>query len=244
MPGLSRTGSSRALALKVFTIVVFLSITNKVIMKKLLSLSTALLSLLFARAQNCPVISVESYSYEAAAGDTITFVAGTKGVEAHVTYNWAISAGTIISGQGTAKILVNTEGLAGMYVTASVVLGGLPRTCVSSASFSVEVVSPAQLVVSGTFTNGQELKNAVQKFIAASGITDPANAGTGFIYLYKGATTSESALKIFKDAIISAFTHNKVLPHQYKIADGGKRKLAFYEMYLLQPRGKEPKPSR
>ena len=212
-------------------------------MKKIFSLSTAVLSLLFVHAQNCPGITVESYSYEAAAGDTIVFIAGTKGVEAHVTYNWSLSAGTIISGQGTAKIQVNTEGLAGMYITASITLGGLPRNCVSSASSSVEVVFPAQLVVSGTFTNGQELKNAVKKFIAETQITDPVNAGKGFIYLYKGATTSESALKIFKDAIISAFNSNKVLPHQYKIVNGGKRKLAFYEMYLLQPKGKEPKPS-
>src|SRR5258705_790501 len=129
-------------------------------MKKIFSLSTAVLGLLFVHAQNCPSITVESYAYEMAAGDTLGFIAGTKGVEAHVTYNWAISAGTIISGQGTAKIMVNTEGLAGMYVTASVQLGGLPRNCVSSASSSVEVVPAAQLVVSGTFTNGQELKNA------------------------------------------------------------------------------------
>lgn len=212
-------------------------------MKKLLGLSIAILSSFFARAQNCPTISVESYSYEVAAGDTLVFIAGTKGIEVHVTYNWAINAGTIISGQGTAKIMVNTEGLGGMFVTATVELKGLPAKCASTASSTVEVVPPAQLVLSGTFTNGQDLKNAVQKFIAASQITDPANAGTGFIYLYKGATTSESALKIFKDAVISAFEYNKVLPHQYKIADGGKRKLAFYEMYLVQPRSKEPKPS-
>jgi hypothetical protein len=212
-------------------------------MKKILSLSTAILSLLFARAQNCPGIAVESYSYEVAAGDTITFIAGTKGLEVHPTYNWAISAGTIISGQGTAKILVNTEGLGGMYVTATVELGGLPAKCVSTASSSVEVIPAAQLTVSGTFTNGQELKNAVQKFITATNFKDADNTGTCFIYLYKGATTSESALQIFKDAITGAFEYNKILPYQYKIADGGKRKLPFYEMYLLLPRGKEPKPS-
>jgi hypothetical protein len=225
------------------TIVLFLSIINTVSMKKLLSLSTAILSLLFARAQNCPGISVESYSYEIAAGDTLVFIAGTKDVEVHVTYNWAISAGTIISGQGTAKIMVNTEGLGGMFVTATVQLGGLPAKCVSTASSSVDVIPPAQLVLSGTFTNGQELKNAVQKFIAATSFKDSTVTGTGFIYLYKGATTSESALQIFKNAIISAFEFNKVLPLQYKIVDGGNRKLAFYEMYLLQPRGKQPKPS-
>lgn len=212
-------------------------------MKKLLSLSTAILSLLFARAQNCPGISVESYSYEIAAGDTLVFIAGTKGAEVHVTYNWAISAGTIISGQGTAKIMVNTEGLGGMFVTATVQLGGLPAKCASTASSSVEVVPAAQLVVSGTFTNGQELKNAVQKFIAATSFKDGATIGTGFIYLYKKPSTAESAFKIFEDAIISAFEYNKILPHQYKIVDGGTKRLGFYEMYLLLPGGKEPKPS-
>ena len=212
-------------------------------MKKIISFCIAILSFTFVQAQNCPVIKVESYSYEVAAGDTLVFLAVMKDAPANVTYNWAISAGTIISGQGTSEIRIETKDLDGMYVTATVDIGGLPRNCVSNASSSIEIVAPAQLVVSGTFTNGQELKNAVQKFIAATRITDPVNAGTGFIYLYKGATTSESALKIFKDAIISAFEYNKVLPYQYKIADGGKRKLAFYEMYLVQPRSKEPKPS-
>ena len=210
-------------------------------MKRIISLSTAIFSLLFARSQNCPGISVTPYTYEIAAGDTLVFIAATTGAAVNVTYNWAISAGTIISGQGTAKIMVSTDGLEGMYVTATVEFGGLPAKCARTSSSSVEVIPPAQLAVSGTFTNGQELKNAVQKFIAATNFKDAENAGTGFIYLYKGATTTESALNIFKAAIVSAFEYNKVLPHQYKIVDGGNRKLAFYEFYLLQPGGKEPK---
>jgi hypothetical protein len=212
------------------------------IMKRIICISTAIFSLLFAQAQNCPGIVVESPS-EITAGDTLVFIAGTKGVEVHVTYNWSISAGTIISGQGTAIIRVNTEGLGGQYVTATVELVGLPAKCISTASSSSEIIPAAQLVVAGTFTNGQELKNAVQKFIAASGFKGADNTGTGFIYLYKGANTTESALKAYKDAITSAFEYNKILPYQYKIADGGKKKLAFYEMYLVQPGGPEPKPS-
>jgi hypothetical protein len=213
------------------------------IMKKLLILSIAIPGLLFVQAQNCPSISVTPYSYEIAAGDTLVFIAGTKGALVHVTYNWSISAGNIISGQGTAKILVNTEGLGGMYVSASVELGGLPPKCVRTASSSVEVIPPAQLVISGTFTNGQELKNAVQKFIAATSFKDSAITGTGFIYLYKKPSAVESEFKIFKDVIAGAFNYNKILSYRYKIVDGGTKKLGFYEMYLLLPGGKEPKPS-
>jgi hypothetical protein len=212
-------------------------------MKKSLCLIISIFSLLFTQAQNCPGISVESYSYEIAAGDTLVFIAGTKDAEVHVTYNWSISAGTIISGQGTAKILVNTEGLSGMFVTATVELKGLPAKCVSTASSSVEVIQAAQLVVSGTFTNGQELKNAVQKFIAATSFKDSSVTGTAFIYLYKKPSTTESAFKIFQDAVAGAFEYNKVLPYQYKIADGGAKNLSSYEFYLLAPGAKEPKPS-
>lgn len=212
-------------------------------MKKLLGLSIALLSLLSARAQNCPGISVEPNGTEISAGDTLIFTAVTKFLKVDVTYNWSITAGTIISGQGTARIMVNTEEASGMFVTATVEVGGLPPNCDKTASASSDIIPAAQLSVSGTFTNGQELKNAVQKFIAATSFKDADNEATGFIYLYKKPSTTESAFKIFKDAIISAFEYNKILPHQYKIVDGGTKKLGFYEIYLLQPGGKEPKPS-
>ena len=212
-------------------------------MKKLIVTSIAIFSLLFAQAQDCPGISVLPYSDQVTAGDTLMFTAVTKFLKVNVTYNWSISAGTIISGQGTARILVNIKELSDQFVTATLEVGGLPANCANTASASAEIIPGAQLVVKGTFTNGEELKKAVQKFIAASGFKDPANTGTAFIYLYKSATTTESALNIFKAAIVSAFEYNKVLPDQYKIADGGKKKLGFYEMYLLQQDTKEPRPS-
>jgi hypothetical protein len=212
-------------------------------MKKLLSITVAIFSLLFTKAQNCPGVSVTPYSFEIAAGDTLVFIAGTTGVEINVSYNWTISAGTIISGQGTAKIMVNTDGLGGQYVTATVELKGLPAKCTNTASSSVEVIPSAQLVASGTFNNGLELKKAVQKFIAATSFKDSATVGTCFIYLYKKSSTAESAYKIFKEAVVSAFEFNNIRPDQYKIADGGTKKMETYEMFLLLPAGKDPKPS-
>jgi hypothetical protein len=212
-------------------------------MKKLLLISFAILALLPARAQNCPGISVVPFTDEVSAGDTMMFTVFTKILEYNVTYNWTISAGTIMSGQGTARILVDTKEIGGEFVTATVELIGLPAKCSTTASASAEVIPAAQLVVTGTFTQGQELKNAVQKFIAATDFKDSANTGTCFIYLYKTPNTTESALEIFKKAIGDAFEFNKIYPYQYKIADGGEKKLATYEFYLMGPGAKDPKPS-
>ncbi|MBL7703111.1 MAG: hypothetical protein JNM14_12740 [Ferruginibacter sp.] len=57
-----------------------------------------------------------------------------------VTYNWAISSGFIEQGQGTARIKINTEGLKGQTVTASVELGGLEAACNNISSYAAEVI--------------------------------------------------------------------------------------------------------
>ncbi len=213
-------------------------------MKRSATLSIAIIITLFSQAQKCPGIAVESSSYQVPVGDTLVFVAVTKNAPADVTYNWSVSAGTIESGQGTAMIKVSTGELAdGMFVTATLEIGGLPPACTNTASSSSEIIPAAQLVVSGTFTNSQELKSAVQKFIAATAMKDPENSGMAFIYLYAGPKTTESSMKIFKEAIAGAFEYNKILPHQYKIADGGKKKLSFYEIYLIREGSPDPKPS-
>ncbi len=45
------------------------------------------------------------------------------------TYNWSVSAGTITSGQGTSTITVDTTGLGGQSVTATVSIGGADPSC-------------------------------------------------------------------------------------------------------------------
>ena len=201
------------------------------------------LILLQGRAQNCPGISVVPFAEEVSAGDTMMFTVFIKVLEYNVTYNWKISAGTIISGQGTARIMVDTKDISGEMVTASVELVGLPARCSTTASASAEVIPAAQLVATGTFRNGQELKNVVQKFIASTDFKDEMNTAICFIYLYKTAKSTESEFVIFKKVIADAFEFNKIPNEQYKIADGGTKNLATYEFYLLNAGAKAPKSS-
>jgi hypothetical protein len=59
-----------------------------------------------------------------------------------VTYNWSVSTGTITSGQGTNSITVDTAGLGGQTVTATVELSGLDPSCSRTASCSTQVKAP------------------------------------------------------------------------------------------------------
>jgi hypothetical protein len=83
----------------------------------------------------CPIVSVSCPS-DVDQGSPITFSSSTAD---NVTYNWSVSAGTISSGQGTSSITVNTDGLGGQTVTATVELGGLDPSCSRTASCTTGV---------------------------------------------------------------------------------------------------------
>lgn len=88
----------------------------------------------------CPVVSVSCPS-DVEEGQTITFSASVTSGDQSVTptYNWSVSAGTITSGQGTSTITVDTTGIGGQTVTASVDAGGYAPACSTTASCSTQV---------------------------------------------------------------------------------------------------------
>jgi hypothetical protein len=88
----------------------------------------------------CPTVSVSCPS-QVDPGTPITFTASLTG-DANVTYNWTVSAGTISSGQGTSSITVDTAGLGGQTVTATLELGGLDPACSRTASCSTSITAP------------------------------------------------------------------------------------------------------
>jgi hypothetical protein len=91
----------------------------------------------------CPTLSVSCPS-DVDQGQPITFTASVSGDQT-VTYNWSVSAGTISSGQGTSTITVDTTGIGGQTVTATVDLGGLDPACSKTASCTTSVRPPAPL---------------------------------------------------------------------------------------------------
>ena len=90
----------------------------------------------------CPTVSVSCPS-DVDQGSPITYSASAG--DASVTYNWSVSAGTISGGQGTSSITVDTAGLGGQTVTATVELSGLDPSCSRTASCSTSIRSPAPI---------------------------------------------------------------------------------------------------
>ncbi|HSE33635.1 MAG TPA: hypothetical protein VLA93_18835, partial [Pyrinomonadaceae bacterium] len=91
----------------------------------------------------CPTVSV-SCPNQADPGTPVQFTASVSNDSGlSLTYNWSVSAGTITSGQGTNTIMVDTAGLGGQTVTATVSLGGADPSCTgTTASCSVTITAP------------------------------------------------------------------------------------------------------
>jgi hypothetical protein len=89
----------------------------------------------------CPNVSIVCPD-RVAADEPITFSANLTGGSGNVstTYNWTISAGRIIEGQGTASIKVDTKGLGGQTVKATFSVAGYGRDC--SAVCLVQIPLP------------------------------------------------------------------------------------------------------
>jgi hypothetical protein len=74
----------------------------------------------------------------------LTFSSNVSGGSPSVTpiYNWTVSAGTIIEGQGTPTIKVDTTGLAGQTVRATLSMGGYTLDCSASCAVQIPIPQP------------------------------------------------------------------------------------------------------
>ena len=83
----------------------------------------------------CPTVSVSCSNRND--NQTITFEATVAGGDPEMKpiYNWSVTAGKIISGQGTSKLTVDISDLGTRSITATVSLGGADPACtISQAS--------------------------------------------------------------------------------------------------------------
>ena len=73
-------------------------------------------------------------------GDTLAILADVDS-PLDITYNWSISSGKIVGGQGTENIIIAANEVT-KSLTATVQLSGLPEGCETKKSVSLNVIPP------------------------------------------------------------------------------------------------------
>lgn len=90
----------------------------------------------------CPNVTVscpDAASENAPTTFTATISGGSSGIMP--TYDWTVSAGRIISGQGTPSITVDTAGLAGQTIRTNLEVGGYGMRCPASCATSIPIMN-------------------------------------------------------------------------------------------------------
>lgn len=188
----------------------------------------------------CPAIEI-SCPTDVALDQPITFTSRySGGVPANVTpaYNWTVSAGTIIAGQGTDTIKVDTAGLGGQTVKASLSIGGYNLEC--SADCAVTI--PLPKLSSRKFDEFPDIsRNDEKARLDNFGIemqNDPT--ATAYVIVYPGRSSKRGDVQHHAGRVVDYLVNSRNLDqHRIVTLVGPVRDELFVELWIT-PQGATP----
>lgn len=186
----------------------------------------------------CPNISI--YCPDTVmAGASATFTAEVSGGTAGVTptFNWKVSAGSITSGQGTPSITVDTAGLGGKAITASVEVMGYNLNCAATCAAQVPAPPEGNRFDVYNDVRFNDEKARLDNF-AVQLQNEPAARGYLVVYGARGGAPDAARRRAnrARDYIVNerAIGSDRVV-----VSEGGVRDILTLELWLV-PTGAEP----
>lgn len=154
-------------------------------------------------------------------------------------YNWTISAGTIIEGQGTNTIKVNTTGLAGQTVRASLSMPGY-GSLVCSADCGISI--PVPKIVSRKFDEFPDIARNDEKARLDNLVIELQNdpTATAYVVVYPGRGGKRGDVQHHASRIVEYLVHSRGLDeHRVVTLVGSPREELFVELWIT-PQGATP----
>ncbi|MBK7394514.1 MAG: hypothetical protein IPI64_14675 [Chloracidobacterium sp.] len=208
--------------------------------KSILAVIFTAAAALGASAQ-CPAITIAAPTDEVLPGDGIIFVANVTGGDAKVfpTYNWVVSAGKIVSGQGTPVMTADSTGIDGQSITATVEIGGFDKKCYQAASATAMVKAAVKAQKYDEF-GAENLEGEWARLDNfAIGLQNDPGA-VGYIIVYGGRKSKKgyaaATIKRMKTYLVRQRGMDAA---RFKTVDGGLREDPAGELWLV-PQGAAP----
>jgi hypothetical protein len=187
----------------------------------------------------CPAIEITCptpVGVDQALTFTSRYTGGTPGTSP--VYNWTVSTGTIIEGQGTDTIKVDTTGLAGQTIRASLSLGGYNLECAANCA----VALPVPKLTSRRFDEFPDItRNDEKARLDNFGIelqNDPT--ATAYVIVYPGKKVKRGEVQLHAGRIVDYLVNSRGLDqHRIVTLVGPARDELFVELWIT-PRGATP----
>jgi hypothetical protein len=192
---------------------------------------------------SCPTVTV-SCPDSATQDAPVTFTADISGGSADVRpgYNWTVSAGRIISGQGTTSITVDTSGLAGQTIRATLDVSGYGMPCPASCTVSIPIeIKPRKFDEYYDIARNDEKARLDNYAIQLQ--SEPGSQGYIIIYPSRSAKSSEAQNRATR---ISDYLINSrgIDASRFTITMGAARENWLFELWIVPPGAQPPVPLR
>ena len=187
----------------------------------------------------CPNVSIVCPD-RVVVDEPITFSANLSGGSGNVTatYNWTVSAGRIIEGQGTSAIKVDTKGLAGETIKATFSVAGYPKDC--SAVCLVRIPLPKSTC--RKFDEFPDIQRNDEKArldnFAVELQNDPAS--TAYVYVYPGTRGGAGEAQRRTSRIVDYLVNSRQLDAQRIVTIVGSPRAELMVELWLCPQGVTP----
>ena len=188
----------------------------------------------------CPAIEIVCPTY-ITLGQPITFSSRlTGGIPANTNagYNWTVSAGTIIEGQGTDTIKVDTTGLGGQSVKASLSVGGYNLECAAECAVAVPL---PPLTISKFDEFGDISRNDEKARLDNYGIAlqnDPK--ATAYVVVYPGRYSKKGDVQHHANRIVDYLVNSRGLDKSRIVTLVGPAKDNLLVNLWIVPQGATP----
>jgi hypothetical protein len=191
----------------------------------------------------CPTVNI-SCPEAGSENAPVTFTATISGGTPNITpgYNWTITAGKIISGQGTPSITVDTGGLAGQTVRASVDVTGFGMPCPASCSVSMPIINKPRKFDEYYDIARNDEKARLDNY-AIQLQSEPGSQGYIIVYPSRRAKPNDAQARAQR---ISDYLVNSrgIDSHRVVITMGPQREDWLFELWVVPEGAPPPTPNR
>lgn len=167
---------------------------------------------------------------------TSHYTGGTAGISP--VFNWTVSAGTIIEGQGTDTIKVDTTGMAGQTIRASLSLGGYNLECAANCAVSI----PVPKLVGRRFDEFPDISRNDEKArldnFAIELQNDPS--ATAYVIVYPGKPGKRGEVQEHAGRIVEYLVNSRGLDQHRIVTLVGPARNALHVELWVTPRGATP----
>jgi hypothetical protein len=188
----------------------------------------------------CPAIEITCPT-NIAIDQPLTFTSRySGGVPANITpaYNWTVSAGTIIEGQGTDTIKVDTKGLAGETIRASLSMGGYTLECAADCAVSIPLPKRESRMFDDYLNIARNDEKARLDNFGIELQNDPT--ATGYVIVYPGRSSKRAEVQDQFGRVIDYLVNSRGIDKSRIRTIEGRKKDQLSKELWITPQGATP----